>query len=34
MLKVAIVDDEIWACRLVQKLIEWDNLELELAFID
>lgn len=34
MLKVAIVDDEIWACRLVQKLVEWDELGLELAFVE
>ena len=34
MLKIAIVDDEIWVCRLIQKLIDWDKLECELAFVE
>ncbi len=34
MYKVAIVDDEIWVCRLIQKLIDWEELGLELAFVE
>lgn len=34
MFKVAIVDDEIWVCRLIQKLIDWEELGLELAFVE
>jgi len=34
MFKVAIVDDEIWVCRLIQKLINWEELGLELAFVE
>lgn len=34
MFKVAIVDDEIWICRMIQKLIDWDELGLELAFVE
>lgn len=34
MFRVAIIDDEIWVCRLIQKLIDWEELGLELAFIE
>ena len=34
MFNVAIVDDEIWVCRLIQKLIDWEELGLELAFVE
>ena len=34
MYRVAIVDDEIWVCRLIQKLIDWEELGLVLAFIE
>lgn len=34
MFKVAIVDDEIWVCRLIQKLIDWEGLGLEFAFVE
>lgn len=34
MFKVAIVDDEIWICRMIQKLIDWDELGLQLAFVE
>ncbi len=34
MLRVAIIDDEIWVCRLIQKLIDWNSLELEICFVE
>ena len=32
-LKVLIADDEHWVCELIQRLIDWDSLNLELAGI-
>lgn len=31
MLKVIIADDEERVCRLIQKLVDWDALEMEIA---
>ena len=30
MLKVLIADDELNICKLIKKLINWDELDLEL----
>ena len=34
MLRTAIIDDEIWVCRLIQKLVNWESLGLEISFIE
>ncbi len=34
MLRVAIIDDEIWVCRLIQKLVDWESLGLEICFVE
>ncbi len=34
MLRVAIIDDEIWVCRLIQKLVDWESLGLEISFVE
>lgn len=31
MLKVIIADDEIWVCKLIEKLVKWEEVEMELV---